>query len=329
MEVSRRSIAGSDSALQKFERRFSLNSFWSFSSSREPAEPSAAQSRPENTVIHQRRSSLDSVVSQLTEDPLQPDGHLPSLQPITNPPMNFKPNSPFGGNEIRDSEEAYQMRHNSTTSTVVEPKTSNGSENISQILSFSGTVANMLLTQYPPVRPSPEQEQTEEEEFYNALEEHSAHESINVEDTAIEDVYKHKLFNSCKDIPVAVDLEAGSSLKVSSILGVGIQDSAIDDANKSAPQEDPHDDGPLRLELFLTGNKAQQRDSLLSQFLSLGRPNFKKSFEAMREEAMKKGEKRIAVCVCAPAIVVKLCKQACTEYSDQRVRFDFHSETFG
>jgi hypothetical protein len=89
------------------------------------------------------------------------------------------------------------------------------------------------------------------------------------------------------------------------------------------------DDGPLRLELFLTGKKQQRRDSLVSQFTSSGRPNFKKSFENMKEEAIKMGEKRIAVCVCAPAVLVTHCKQACAEHSDRQVRFDFHSEMFG
>jgi predicted ferric reductase len=332
MEVSRRSIAGNDSALQ-------------------------------------RTRSLDSVFSELTEDQLQPDCQLPSPQTATTPQMHFEPNSLLGGNVTR--EELYQMRHNSTTATVVEPKTNNGSENIAQMLSISETVANILLPQYPPVRPSPEQKQTEEEEYYNALEEHSVRGSINLEYTASEDDHEQNSFNSCKDISAAVDLEAGSSLfthpkycsdlsdlfdlkptslspvngttvkgleagvssslftEVSSILGDGIEGAAIDNAKNSSPRVDPHYHGPLRLELFLTGNKAKQRDSLLSQFLSLGRPNFKRSFEAMREEAMKKGEKRIAVCVCAPAIVVKLRKQACTEYSDRSVRFDFHSETFG
>jgi len=68
---------------------------------------------------------------------------------------------------------------------------------------------------------------------------------------------------------------------------------------------------------------------LISQFTSCGRPNFKKSFENMKEEAIRMGEKKIAVCVCAPAVLVTLCKQACAEHSDHQVRFDFHSEKFG
>jgi len=86
------------------------------------------------------------------------------------------------------------------------------------------------------------------------------------------------------------------------------------------------DDDILRLELFLTG-KAQRRDSL-TPFLETGRPDFTKTFLAMKQEARQKGEKRIAVCVCAPSIVVELCKNACIKYSDKTVRFDFHSETF-
>mmetsp|Transcript_17499 Transcript_17499/g.24912 ORF Transcript_17499/g.24912 Transcript_17499/m.24912 type:complete len:910 (+) Transcript_17499:1233-3962(+) len=86
------------------------------------------------------------------------------------------------------------------------------------------------------------------------------------------------------------------------------------------------DEDILRLELFLTG-KAQRRDSL-TPFLETGRPDFTKTFLAMKQEAKQKGEKRIAVCVCAPSIVVELCKNACIKYSDEAVRFDFHSETF-
>jgi len=82
----------------------------------------------------------------------------------------------------------------------------------------------------------------------------------------------------------------------------------------------------LHLELFLTGT-APLRGSL-DPFLTSGRPDFEKTFLNMQEEAIKKGEKRIVVCVCAPAVGVDLCETACAEYSDRIVRFDFHAETF-
>jgi len=91
-----------------------------------------------------------------------------------------------------------------------------------------------------------------------------------------------------------------------------------------------NDEDILRLELFLTGKAAMQsrQESSLAPFLYTGRPDLDQSFLKMREEAIQHGEKRVAVCVCAPMRVVQLCKTACVKYSDTIVRFDFHSETF-
>jgi predicted ferric reductase len=416
MEVSRRSVLDREGSLQKLARRFSLNSFWSFHSSSRPEEASVSRSRQENTVIHQRRYSLDSVVSQLTEDPTRPDTYPSSVKIAINPATYIEPkkntslglmrrstlDSLFGGTVIRDSEEAYHVRRNSCNGAAGEPVVNNDVEKTSQILSFSSAVANILLTEFSSVA---QDMRVEDEEFHNALEELSTQQLIekpavfkmghgptwdtrilkgatlnSVEHQTCQEEDDHNSFNSCVDFSVTMDIKevptAGSPTAavedaafsldpksssrsplgaLSGTSSVGIPSNmkrSLSTATSSMLEEVAHagipivsavsgdepqpnvglsgnDDGPLRLELFLTGKKEQRRDSLVSQFTSSGRPNFKKSFENMKEEAIKMGEKRIAVCVCAPAVLVTLCKQACAEYSDRKVRFDFHSETFG
>lgn len=63
-------------------------------------------------------------------------------------------------------------------------------------------------------------------------------------------------------------------------------------------------------------------------FVYHGRPDIKRLFVKMKEEALASGEKRVAVCVCAPSRVVDICQEACVKFSDARVRFDFHAEEF-
>ncbi len=419
MEVSRRSIIDKEGSMQKFARRLSLNSFWSFHSSSRHEEASVSPSMQENTVIHQRRNSLDSVVSQLTEDPSRPDTHPFSVRIAASPTMHGEPkinsslrlmrrstlDSLFGGTVIRDSEEAFHVRRNSITGAASELNINNEVEKTSQILSFSSAVANILLTEFSPAHPVSQGMRLEDDEFQNALEELSAQQLIekpaafkigqgptwdtrnlksenltSLEYQTNQEEDDHCSFNSCKDFSVPIDIENRScpgsptenvadpesslnpmplsSSPINALSGTSAEDiprnmkRSLSTANYSMVDEDAHGgtpiafasefdeptthvdsstngDGPLRLELFLTGKKEQQRDSLVSQFTSQGRPNFEKSFENMKEEAINMGEKRIAVCVCAPAMLVKLCKQACAEYSDHRVRFDFHSETFG
>ena len=87
-------------------------------------------------------------------------------------------------------------------------------------------------------------------------------------------------------------------------------------------------DGVLELDCYLTANEV--RDTGLSglPFMNQGRPDMKRIFLEMREEAIKHGEKRVAICVCAPQRLVDITREACVKFSNRHVRFDFHSEVF-
>merc|ERR1712228_155233 len=102
-----------------------------------------------------------------------------------------------------------------------------------------------------------------------------------------------------------------------------------DHAETFLKDEDNEEDEVLSLEFFLTKNeRPKNKKSLLNPFVTDGRPDLKQKFIQMREDAMKRGEKRVAVCACAPQRLVDACKNACAKYSNKHVRFDFHCEVF-
>lgn len=90
----------------------------------------------------------------------------------------------------------------------------------------------------------------------------------------------------------------------------------------------------LDYEIYLTcEQRAQtlfQSDmNLRDSCVKVGRPDLAALFSAMRQEAIALGERRVAVCVCGPRRIVHLCRQACIQLSDDKVRFDYHVETYG
>ncbi len=91
---------------------------------------------------------------------------------------------------------------------------------------------------------------------------------------------------------------------------------------------DSNSDEVLSLDCYLTAKEMKDAGITAMPFVHQGRPDMKKTFLMMREEAIKQGEKRVAVCVCAPKRLVQICKMACIKYSNSKVRFDFHSEVF-
>lgn len=84
----------------------------------------------------------------------------------------------------------------------------------------------------------------------------------------------------------------------------------------------------LELDCYLTSKEIQ--DCRLGElpFVNQCRPDIKKIFLSMRKDAIRKGEKRVAVCVCAPKRLVSITREACVKFSNRHVRFDFHSEVF-
>jgi predicted ferric reductase len=83
----------------------------------------------------------------------------------------------------------------------------------------------------------------------------------------------------------------------------------------------------LELQVYLTGKHDESKLAGLP-FVHFRRPDVKKLFADMREDAISKGEPRVAVCACAPARLVQICRKACVKFSDGKVQFDFHEEVF-
>jgi hypothetical protein len=89
--------------------------------------------------------------------------------------------------------------------------------------------------------------------------------------------------------------------------------------------EDPEKLGEiLDMQLYMTDKRQTDFNLPNARF---GRPDLKQIFLDMKEDAKAKGEKRIAVCVCAPQKLSAICRKACIVYSDKQVRFDFHTES--
>jgi hypothetical protein len=84
----------------------------------------------------------------------------------------------------------------------------------------------------------------------------------------------------------------------------------------------------LDVQVYLTDKNAHSGLGHLP-IVFKGRPNLKIKFLGLREEALAAGKMRVAVCVCAPATIVQICQEgACIEFSDNRVQFDLHANTF-
>jgi hypothetical protein len=82
----------------------------------------------------------------------------------------------------------------------------------------------------------------------------------------------------------------------------------------------------LDLQVYLTTKTRSPVVGL--PFVRLGRPDIKEIFAQMREQALQQGERRVAVCVCAPKRLIIICQKACIKHSDHHVQFDLHSEVF-
>mmetsp|Transcript_8816 Transcript_8816/g.13569 ORF Transcript_8816/g.13569 Transcript_8816/m.13569 type:complete len:825 (-) Transcript_8816:102-2576(-) len=86
----------------------------------------------------------------------------------------------------------------------------------------------------------------------------------------------------------------------------------------------------LDLQVYLTTARNNDVNPALADlpFINRRRPNIDQIFRDMRDEAIEQKERYVAVCVCAPKVLVNMCQNACVKYSDKRVRFDFHFEVF-
>lgn len=79
----------------------------------------------------------------------------------------------------------------------------------------------------------------------------------------------------------------------------------------------------LDMQIYLTGDAPTTGSVPYARY---GRPDIKGIFLEMKQEAIDAGDRLVAVCVSAPSQVAEVCRKACIVYSDDKVRFDFHSE---
>ena len=86
--------------------------------------------------------------------------------------------------------------------------------------------------------------------------------------------------------------------------------------------------GPLDLQVYLTAKNYEGEDIEAFPFIRKGRPDLKGIFRQMRRDALLLGERRVAVCICAPKRLVNICQAASVKFSDSAVQFDFHQEIF-
>ena len=114
-----------------------------------------------------------------------------------------------------------------------------------------------------------------------------------------------------------------------SLLGGGKGSPAVQDTenpprpSKRSPTGKKSLSEVVDMQIYLTGNRATGD---LSPFVHVGRPDIKDMFLQMRKEALDAGNNKVAVCVSAPLKVSDLVFKACILFSDEKLRFDFHSE---
>jgi hypothetical protein len=84
----------------------------------------------------------------------------------------------------------------------------------------------------------------------------------------------------------------------------------------------------LDMQLYLTGRNCSSTTEDM-RFIKHGRPNIPELLAKARQQAEASGHKRIAVLLCAPPSIAKICRKACIKMSDSKIRFDYHEEGFG
>jgi hypothetical protein len=84
----------------------------------------------------------------------------------------------------------------------------------------------------------------------------------------------------------------------------------------------------LDMQLYLTGKNCTSATEDMP-FIKHGRPNIPELLAKSRQQAEASGHKRIAVLLCAPPSIAKICRKACIKMSDSKIRFDYHEEGFG
>ncbi len=88
--------------------------------------------------------------------------------------------------------------------------------------------------------------------------------------------------------------------------------------------------GVLELDCYITTREMHETgmNGMDLPVVHQRRPEMKEIFIKMRDEAKRQGERRIAICVCAPLRLTDITRKSCVKFSDRDVQFDFHSESF-
>ena len=151
----------------------------------------------------------------------------------------------------------------------------------------------------------------------------SLNDFVDIDDEEQDEVSKYEQKN---DDDSVINLEtAGSIFTIETTRGVATNSHMVGDevfGSESAGEL-------LELDCYLTAKEIQEGCRLGElPFVNQCRPDMKNIFLTMRKEAIRKGEKRVAVCICAPNRLVSIAREACVKFSNRHVRFDFHSEEF-
>lgn len=86
-----------------------------------------------------------------------------------------------------------------------------------------------------------------------------------------------------------------------------------------------NDDHVLELSVYRLSKANNGEPQQLLPFVHYELPKFPELFQTLQQQAIEQGERRVAVCVCAPPMVVLLVQKACVKYSSSsRVTFDIH-----
>lgn len=109
---------------------------------------------------------------------------------------------------------------------------------------------------------------------------------------------------------------------------VSYEESSRDSTTAGSSVQNYVSEDILELNCFVTSKDLSQSDMMNLPFIHPSRPDIKKLFLDLRQEAINMKEKRVAVCICAPPELVQLTRKACVKYSNRHVRFDFHYEVF-
>lgn len=187
-------------------------------------------------------------------------------------------------------------------------------------LSHAGNIASSLLSLVPPSLDTDEEldNQYVDEEFDIPDDSKDVEAGRKSSDFGSEPEHANGVD---EDIETGPSCLGGSEFRREVVTGaeLGHDDKVVEHAYSDVSEP------PLDLKVYLT---CKNPPLGMPSFVSYGRPKIHDIFRQLRSEAIAAGERRVAVCVCAPKRLVDICSKACARFSDRKVAFDFHYEVF-